>query len=538
MKENSDHFFRHVALVSTVTGVSRILGLVRDMACAALFGGGAVWDAFSFAFKIPNLFRRLLGEGALSVASVPVFTDYLENYGRDEAQKLIRIVATAALLVMLACLLLGEAFFIGLPLLADMNERWRLVFALSAVLLPYMLFVCLSALAGSVLHSLRSFSVPAASPLVLNGCWILAVILVAPLVSTNAHEQIFVVAAGILAAGVLQLSLHLYALWRRGISYRPVFQPSHPALRKILKSMAPVALGMAAYQINVLLDGVIAISLAGPEGEGFSLFGRSIAYPMRIGANSALYFADRLMQFPLGIFGIALATVIFPVFSSCAARKDWKSFSNTLTDGLGAVLFIAIPAGAGLALIGRPAIVMLFERSAFTPEMTSRTYMVLLAHSAGLWAYCGRHVLERAFFASNRQLTAMKVASATIVVNLLLNLTLIWFFAEAGLALATATSATLQVGLLLALLVKEGIPPLKRRILSTLFKTSAATILMAATCLILLNYLPREPAGSPTAGAALQVGAALGAGSIVFLVASKALHINELTTLTRKFFRR
>ncbi len=539
MEENSDHFFQHVALVSIFTTASRVLGLVRDMACAALFGGGMVWDAFSFAFRIPNLFRRLFGEGALSVASLPVFTDYLENRGREEAVELMRIVATVILLLLFAVLLLGVAFFVGLPLLTGMSERWRLVFALSAVLLPYMLFVCLSALAGSILHSLRRFAVPAASPLLLNGCWIIAVLLIAPLLSNNRQEQIFVVAAGILVAGVFQLGMHLIALQREGITYRPVLGLRHPAVRRIFAAMAPVTLGMAAYQINVLLDGVIAISLAAPEGrETFSLFGRTVVYPMQVGANSALYFADRLMQFPLGIFGISLATAIFPVFSSCAAKRDWKSFSHALTDGLGAVLFIAIPAGAGLMLVGRPAITLLFQRGEFTAAMSSRTYMVLIAHSAGLWAYCGRHVLERAFFACNDQLTPVKIASGTVALNAGLNLSLIWLFAEAGLALATAISATFQVIVLFHILVQKTASPQGARLLRTFVKTVVATLLMSSTCLILLHYLPLELAGSRTAGAALRVAATALTGTLVYLAAGKALRIPEFGIVSGMLFRK
>ncbi len=539
MEEHRDHFFQHVALVSSFTTASRFLGLLRDMACAALFGGGLVWDAFSFAFRIPNLFRRLFGEGALSVASLPVFTDYIENRGHAEAEKLIRTVATIIILILLACLLLGQTFFIGLPLIADIGERWRLVFALSAVLLPYMLFVCLSALAGSVLHSFRRFAVPAASPLILNGCWLAAVLLVAPSVFESPQEQIFVVAAAILVAGFLQLLLHLHALKRRGITYRPAMETGHPAVRRIFFAMAPVALGMAAYQINVLLDGVIALSLAAPgESETFSLFGRTVHYPMQTGANSALYFADRLMQFPLGIFGIALATAIFPVFSSCAARKDWDRFSRTLSDGLGAVLLIALPAGAGLALVGRPAITLLFQRGAFTPEMTTRTYMVLLAHSMGLWAYCGRHVLERAFFACNDQLTPVKVASGTIVLNLCLNLSLVWFLAEAGLALATAISAALQVCLLFSLLAGKTASPPRGRLPVVFLKTAAATMIMAAVCLILLFLLPPKPAGSEMAGAALQLAVTALSGAVVYLLAARWLKIPGLDAILDRFFRK
>ncbi len=539
MRDKDNHFFRHAALISSFTVASRLLGLVRDMACAAFFGGGLVWDAFSFAFRIPNLFRRLFGEGALSVSSLPVFTEYLETRTRGEAVRLIRAVSTAMILVLCICLLAGLSFFIGLPFLAPLSERWRLAFALSAVLLPYMLFVCLSALAGAVLHSLRHFVVPAASSLILNGCWIVAVLVAAPLVSDNAREQIFVVAVGILIAGVVQLLSHLYALRRKGITYRPVFEFGNPGVRRIFAGMAPVALGMAAYQINVLLDGVIAISLAAPQGrETFSLFGRTLSYPMEVGANSALYFADRLMQFPLGIFGIALATAIFPALASCAAKKDWDGFSDTLTEGLGAVLFIAIPAGAGLALIGRPAITLLFERRAFTAQMSERTYMVLIAHSIGIWAYCGRHVMERAFFACGDRLTPVKIASFAIALNLCLNLIFIWFLAEAGLALATALCAMLQAGLLYVGMRKKTLSSVDGRLSRTLIKTAIATAFMVPACIAALYLLPSAPAGSRTLGAALQVFGVAAAGISVYLIVARALGLHELRMIAGIVLRR
>jgi len=537
MPNKSEHFFHHAATVSFFTAFSRVMGLLRDMACAATFGGGMVWDAFSFAFRVPNLFRRLFGEGALSVASLPVLTEYLETRRRAEAIRVIRTLGTAMLLVLFACLLLGMTFFILLPFITDMTERWRLTFALSAVLLPYMIFVCLSALAGAVLHSRRHFLVPAASPVILNICWIVAVIVVAPLVSENMHEQIFVVAAGIIVAGIIQLAMHLYTLHRAGITYRPVIDLKHPALRRIFMAMAPIALGMAAFQVNALLDGVIAISFAAPEGrETFTFFGRVISYPMQPGANSALYFADRLMQFPLGIFGISIATAIFPVLSAHASKKDWNSFSRTFTDGLGAVIFIAIPAGVGLVLIGRPAIELLFERGAFTSRMTFRTYVVLIAHSAGLWAYCGRHLLERAFYACDDQLTPVKIAIVTIVLNLCLNLTLIWFFAEAGLALATATSAAVQFALLYIWIAEKNTSPAKGRLPATLVKTLIASAFMGGACFAVLHYLPQEVMGNPTAGAGLRVAGAALAGVSVYFLACKFLKTKELKIVCETFF--
>ncbi len=526
-------------MVSALTTASRVLGLVRDMACAAIFGGGMVWDAFSLAFRIPNLFRRLFGEGAMSAASMPVLADYFEHRSDRESIELVRVVATALIIVLCALLLLGLSFFLFVPLLADLSERWRLVFALSAIMLPYMLLVCLSAFFGAVLHGRRRFAIPAFSPVVLNICWILAVLIFAPLIADEPETKIFILAVGIVFAGIFQLIIHLWAVKRLGISYRPRFNFRHPALRKIILNMAPVTLGMAAYQLNALFDGVLAVSLSAPENkEAFRLFGRMVAYPMQSGANSALYFADRLMQFPLGIFGIALSTAIFPVFSTYAAKKDWKGFSQTLTEGLGAVIFITIPAAIGLIIIGRPAIELFFERRAFTAQMTARTYMVLLAHCFGLWAYCARHVLERAFFACNDQLQPVKIASFTIALNVVLNLTLIWFLAESGLALATATSAAVQACILYYVLVKKTASPQKNHLVKTTVKTLAATGAMALSCITILFLFPEVVADSKTLTQLLRVVVVSLSGLIVFVAISYILKTQELFLLKNCFSKR
>lgn len=526
------HFLRSTALISVFTTLSRVLGLVRDIACAAVFGGGMVWDAFSFAFRVPNLFRRLFGEGALSSAFIPVFTDYLENRDRAEAWRLVWVVATALAGVLLACLLLGEALVLAIPLLSEVTPRWRLALALTAVLFPYMIFVCLTAMAGSILQSLRHFAAPALAPVVLNICWIVAVVAVAPLVTERMSGRIFVLAAGILVAGVFQLALQLGVLSRLGLPFRPAFDLSHPGLRKIFVTMLPVVLGMAAFQANVFLDGVIAISFAAPEGkETFRLFGTLLPYPMQIGANSTLYYANRIMQFPLGVFGIALATAIFPTLSSRAAREDWGGYREALTDGLGAVLFIGIPAGVGLIVLGRPAVELLFERGEFSGAMSIRTATVISAYGVGIWAYCAHHVLARAFYSLKDTVTPVKIAAAAVVLNLALNLTLIWWVAEAGLALATALSTAAQSAALYLFLIRRTGPPAQKRLLTTLLKTCAATAGMAAVTLLVLSHMPPSPSGDVLAIKCLRLLVPMVAGALVYGVLAGALRIPEMELL-------
>ncbi|MBS3763851.1 MAG: murein biosynthesis integral membrane protein MurJ [Planctomycetes bacterium] len=531
--------FKNTVLIGGLTFFSRILGLVRDVAFAAIFADSMVADAFFFAWRVPNLFRRLFGEGALSSALIPVFTEYLELKSRRAAWKLAWVVATATLGVLLACLLLGEAFIVLLPRVAPLSERWRLTFLLTGLLLPYMVFICLTALAGAILNSLKHFFSPAAAPVLLNLCWIVALVLVAPHVATTMRGKIFVVVGGILVAGVCQLILQVFALVRKGFPLRPAFNLQHPGLRRVVVTMAPIVAGMAAFQLNVLFDGVIAIGLAAPEGvETFTVFGATVAYPLEIGANSVLAYASRLMQFPLGVFGIALATAIFPALSARAAREEWEGFSDTVTHGLGAVLVVGIPAGAGLIILGGPVVELLFEHGRFGNEATVRTVSALIAYAVGIWAYCALHILNRAFYGVQDPHTPVKIAVGAVVVNLALNLTLIWFLGAAGLALSTAISAALQVSLL-TFLLHRGVAPLDMgHLVKVLAKTLLATLFMAAVCYIALRFLPAAPVRDKMLIKTIRVLVPIAAGTLAYFFLSLSLGISETRFLLHIIWRR
>ncbi len=530
MAKRADSLVGDAGTIAGLTMISRVLGLARDCVCAAIFGAGPVWDAFAFAFRIPNLFRRLFGEGALSAAFVPIFTEYLELRDPAEARDLAGRVAGSLAAVLIALVAVGEGVLLGLLHFGGPAPRWELALALTAVLLPYALLICLTALAGAALNSLRHFAAPAAAPIVLNLCWIAAAAVAARWVSPDARVQIYVVAGGILVAGVLQLALQAAALRARGWVVRPRAALRSPQVRRVAAGMAPVALGMAAFQLNVLLDSVIAISLAGPPGAEFALLGRSLSYPMALGANSVLYYSGRLMQLPLGVFGVAIATAAFPALSSLAARREWPAFSAALRRSLGMVLFIGLPSGVGLMVLRRPIIELLFERGAFTPPMTMRTSAALLAYAAGLWAYCALHVLTRAFYSLKAPGVPARVAGAMVGANLALNLTLVWTMAEAGLAAATAVCAALQVGLLTYLLGRRVRLELAALGMSAL-KTAVATAAMAVACRQALAWLPAD--GS-LAVKALRVAAPTAAGGAVYLLAAAVTGSEELRQIARR----
>ena len=531
--------FRKVSLIGVLTTLSRVLGVIRDSVCAAYFGAGMVWDAFSFAFRVPNLFRKLFGEGALRAAFIPVLSDYQSNKDWQEARRLAGTVFCGLGLVLLALLLLGESFVLLAPYFTAFSVRWRLTLGLTAIILPYMLFVCMTAFVASVLHTLKHFAAPALAPVVMNICWIAAVLIFAPLVSPEPTGQILVVAWGIVLAGVLQLVLQLGVLRKLGFKWIFGLRFRHPGLRKIAASMLPMLAGLAAFQLNVLLDGVIAITLSAPEGaESFRALGMNIRYPMTVGANSVLYYGSRLMQFPLGVFGIALATALFPRLSDRAAEEDWEGFRGSFSQALAGVIFIGIPAAVGLAVVGPPVIDLLFERGAFTAEMGRRTASVLLAYCGGVWAFCGYHVLTRSYYSADYMATPAKMAGGAVVINLLLNLTLIWWWGEAGLAAATSVTFISQAGILYLTLPSH----LRLRdhslLGSTLWKSVLATVLMTAVTFGVLRLLPPAPAADRVGLKVLRVGAPVAAGAIAYLGTAALLRARLLWTIGEQLWSR
>ena len=529
-RRQEESFVRSAGVISALTLLSRLLGVARDVICAAVFGAGMVWDAFSFAFRVPNLFRRLLGEGALSAAFVPVLSEYLARRPAEEAEQFSGRVAGALLTVLTALTILGEALVLLLMATVDLTGQWRLALLLTAVLLPYMIFICLTALAGAALHCLRHFAAPALAPVVLNACWILAVAAVGPHVSDDPRVRVYVLAGAILAGGVLQLLLQVVVLRARGFRVRLTLRPWHPQVRRVVASMAPVALGMAAFQANAFLDGVIALSLAAPAGrETFRLLGGVFHYPMVLGANSVLYYANRLMQAPLGIFGIALATAVFPTLSRQAARGDHGAFARTVLRGLGLVIFVGLPAGAGLIVLRRPIIALLFQRGAFTAPMAERTAHVLVFYSLGIWAYCALHVLTRAFYGLGCPAVPAKVAAAAVGLNLALNLTLVWPLGAAGLAASTAACAALQVAALTLLLSRR--VPLTGigRLVGATWRTVLAGAVAVGAAWLALQL---TPAASRELGVKLvRALAPAAAGGMGYVLAAAALGTEELSLL-------
>ncbi|WP_229809204.1 murein biosynthesis integral membrane protein MurJ [Salinicola rhizosphaerae] len=426
-------------VVSVMTLASRVLGLVRDVVIAALLGAGSGADAFFVAFKIPNFMRRLFAEGAFNQAFVPVLSEYATQRTRAEVRELLDAVS-GSLSVVLALItalaiaaapwltwLFAPGFKADPGKLALTAEMLRLTF-------PYLLLISLTAFAGSVLNTWERFAVPAFTPVLLNVCLIGAALWLTPLMSDPALG----LAWGVLIAGAAQLLFQLPFLARLGLTPRFVPNFRHPGVRRILRLMTPALFGVSVSQINLLLDTVLASFLVS-------------------GSVSWLYYSDRLVELPLGVFGIAIATVILPALSKRHAEQSGEHFARMLDWALRMVLLIGLPAALALVLLAEPLLVTLFHYGAMTDHDVVMASRSLRAYALGLLAFMLIKVLAPGYFARQDTKTPVKIGIVAMAANMLMNLALIVPLAHAGLALATALSAFLNAGLLGAGLRKRGV---------------------------------------------------------------------------------
>ncbi|GGY03635.1 putative lipid II flippase MurJ [Litchfieldella qijiaojingensis] len=426
-------------IVSAMTMLSRVMGLARDVVIAALLGAGNGADAFFVAFKIPNFMRRLFAEGAFNQAFVPVLSEYVTHRSRAEVRELLDAVAgslTVVLALLSALAMLAAPWLIWLfapgfgrdpAKLAMTADMLRLTF-------PYLMLISLTAFSGSVLNTWSRFAVPAFTPVLLNVSLIGVAVLLTPLMD----EPAMALAWGVLIAGVAQLAFQVPFLARLGVLPRPWPSFAHPGVRRILLLMAPALFGVSVSQINLLLDTVLA-SLLTP------------------GSVSWLYYSDRLVELPLGVFGIAIGTVILPALSKRHAERSSEHFAKMLDWALRAVLLLGLPAALALAVLAEPLLISLFHYGAMTDRDIAMAAMSLRAYALGLVAFMLIKVLAPGFFARQDTKTPVKVGIIAMVANMVLNLILIWPLAHAGLALATALAAFLNAGLLGRLLYKEGV---------------------------------------------------------------------------------
>lgn len=444
--ENLPHetgLFSGLRIVSLCTLLSRVLGFIREMAIAGLWGLSPVSDAFVGAFRIPNLARALFGEGALSAAFTPLFVREQEQHGKDAAMQLAGSVFVWLGLWLTALVALAELVLATTIWLAPLSAELRLWLVLTALMLPYLPLICLTAQMGAVLNALGRFAWPALLPVLFNVSSLIAIWILQRF-DLTAEAQAHWLAGFVVLTGFLQLAAPWPQLWRLGFRVRGNWLAMHDRIRELLRMMAPVVIGLSITQVNTFCDTLIALVMSRPQDVAVSAW-----RPLEFGTASALNLGQRLYQFPLGILGVALGTVIFPVLTRHAERGDWQRLRDDLSLGLRLVFVIGLPASAGLWLLAEPLAVVLFQRGHVTGANAHQIAEMIAAYGLGVWAFCGLLIVQRGYYAIGDRITPLKIGLSVVVVNLLLNFSLIFAIGGRGLALSTSLCGILQFGLCL-----------------------------------------------------------------------------------------
>ncbi len=503
---------RALGSIGGATLLSRVLGFARDMVVALAFGAGPVTDAFFVAFRIPNILRRLLAEGALSTALVPVFSDYAATRSRDEFLAMLRAVLGAALLVLTATTVAGVVaapwlLHVIAPGFRQDPGQWALAVFLTRVMFPYLLLVGLSALAMGALHSHGRFFAPALGPALLNAGMIVAVLALA----ARLDPPVLALALGVLAGGLAQLAVQLPDLARAGLLAAPKADVAHPALRRVARLLVPAVFGLAAVQVSVFVNTLLASLLPA-------------------GSISFLYYADRIMEFPLGVFAIALASAALPSMSRQAAAGDRDGLAATLAFALRLGLYVALPATVGLVMLRVPIVRVLFQRGEFGPAETSATALALAWYAVGLAGLSGARIVAQAFYAVGDAGTAVKLGMASVAVSVVAAVGLMHPLGHGGLALATSLGGYANL-LLLLVVARRRFGTLHGRVLAaSLARTLLATVPLALWCGLWLAVWPSGGGRWAEAGA---LAAAVLGGAAAFWAASAALRAPERSALAR-----
>lgn len=420
-------------LIGVATFCSRLLGFIRDMVLAGLFGATPAADAFFVAYRIPNLLRELFAEGSMSSAFIPVFTEYLTRKTPRDTWELASAVFTTLLTVVTGITLLGILAAPGIvwviaPGFHEQVDKLQLTTVLTRIMFPYLIFISLAALAMGILNSMRAFAAPAFSPVFFNIFIIGSALFLAPALP----EPIIGVAIGVVAGGAAQFAMQLPGLRSRGMLFGVRAEPGHPGVRRIGLLMVPSLLGLSVTQVNITVSTILASFFAG--------------------GPTYLFYGMRLIQFPLGIFGVALATAILPTLSAQAARGALDELRNTLGFGLRMILFIILPAMVGLILLRQPIVHLFFEHGSFTAADTLATASAVLSYAVGLWAFAGVRIIVSAYYSMQDTKTPALTAAVAVVANVGFSLVLMNPLGPAGLALATALAAILNGAILVVVL--------------------------------------------------------------------------------------
>ncbi len=451
---------RATGVVGTATFLSRVLGYLRDMVIAYFFGAGLATDAFFVAFRIPNTMRRLFGEGSLTVSFIPVFSEYLHQREARDWERLVNEAFTGLSMVLAAISLVGVILSPWLirilaPGFVD-PDQLRLTVLMTRIVFPYLFFIGLVALSMGVLNALGHFAAPALAPSLLN----ISMIACAFLFFRRVSPPVMALAIGVLVGGVAQLLFQVPFLLRKGIWFHLSFRFwANPGIKKIGGLMLPGVIGTAVAQINIFVSQILASFL-------------------EAGSISFLYFAYRLIEFPLGIFAVALGTAALPSLSRLATQSRSSEFRDTLGFSIRLIFFLMLPATVGLIVLRVPIVHLLFQRGAFDFQKTLMTAQALLFYAAGLWAIGGVRIVAPAFYSLQDMRSPVKVAILALICNLFLGLLLMSPLRHSGLALANSLAAILNFVLLTVLMEKKVGSLEWPKTLRSLFKMALAGLLM------------------------------------------------------------
>jgi putative peptidoglycan lipid II flippase len=507
---------------------SRILGVVREQVLAALFGAGNAMDAYNVAYRIPNLVRDLFAEGAMSSAFVPTFTRHLTTAGKESAWRLANYVING--LIVLTGLLVIVGIVFAEPLVELFAGAYRsvpgkleLTVFLTRIMLPFLSFVAVAAACMGMLNSLHRFFIPALSPAMYNVATITCAFAVVPLMPALGLPAIAGIAMGSLLGGAAQLAVQWPALRREGFAYRPILDWKDESLRRVLVLMGPGTIGLAATQVNVFVNTVLA------TGEG-------------TGAVSWLNYAFRLMYLPIGLFGISIATATLPAVSRHAALDEEHHVRRTVADGLSLMMMLNVPATAGLLVLAVPIVRAIFERSAFTAADTAATAAALQFYALGLVGYSVVRIASPVFYALGENRTPVKVSVATVGVNAALNIGLVRFMGFRGLALGTSVAALFNAALLMFLLRRRLGGLEGWRVAGSFARILIASLVMAIAVALVDSAGATFLRGDRLVWQIARLGASIIVALAVLAAAAHVLHIPEfregVALVARKLGRR
>jgi len=496
------------SVVGLATVASRLLGYIRDMVTAYFFGAGFFSDAFFVAFRISNLLRRLVGEGALTSSFIPIFTEEYNRRSKESSRAMVSSMFTLFAVILIIVSIIG--IFLSGPLVSLLSpgfrsdpEKFTLTVSLTRIMFPYMVFVGLMAIAMGVLNSMRHFAAPALSPVFFNLSIIFCILVVAPMLV----EPVYALAIGVLVGGALQFLVQLPYLKKYGFTPMPLFRFADPAIKKIFTLMGPAAFGVGIYQLNIF----VTLWFASRLSEG------SVSY---------LYYAGRLMELPLGVFGVAISTAVLPSLSEHVVKKNWDDFRSSLSFAMRLVVFVTVPAAVGLFVLSLPVIEVLFGHGEFGSNESSATALALYYYCVGLVPVAVYRVLVSVFYSLKDTVTPVIVAFVAFVFNILMCLLLVGPLGHGGLALATSLAAIFNMAVLVIVLKMKFGAFGGRAIASVAAKSSAASIVMGLVvyAIIVMSDYNALAAG----GKGIVLGVSLAAGVIVYLVLSRVLRVSEL----------